>query len=397
MRTAFFILTAISVPWLPSGATVPRWAALSIICAIMIYRVELTWDVWLLIGYVGVMAYVGPVAYEAAFLYWHFLLLVVLFCYARQYDIIESATIGCTAALWLNSAVVVAQFFGLQWFPQVTPFSGLFFNHNLGSEAAGICMAMLLHRGRWGWALGLLPTLLLGSRAPISALGFAFLPMLWRRDPFQAIMACLGCQLLTVAQWAQPWGAWHDPQTGLNQSFVYTVGVARFGVWIDLIPHLNLFGHGLGSFLVDFPQYQAHSNSVTLRYESPHNDILQILYEFGIGGLVGIAVVAARLWRIKPDAAWYGLLVFAIEGLVGFPLYDPVTGALGAVCAGSLFSRRAALRQPVGVVRHRIQARLADYAAASFSGVEPPVSADPVAPIGTGLFRHPDGRFVPNR
>ena len=66
MKYAFFILTALVVPILPSGATVPRWAFVSVMAATLLFKIELSVWAWAVIAYVGLMAWIAPVGYDAA-------------------------------------------------------------------------------------------------------------------------------------------------------------------------------------------------------------------------------------------------------------------------------------------------------------------------------------------
>jgi len=120
----------------------------------------------------------------------------------------------------------------------------------------------------------------------------------------------------------------------------------RYFVWYDLWHGQTLFGRGLGAFISDFPALQVHGRgTLQLRYENAHNDFVQVIYELGIGGAVLIALLLVRMYRVPRTPAWYALVVFLLEAQIGFPLYQPVTGALAALCAGSLFGHRVAVRR----------------------------------------------------
>jgi hypothetical protein len=159
----------------------------------------------------------------------------------------------------------------------------------------------------------------------------------------------------------------------------------RFGVWQDMLPHLTLFGHGLGSFIVEFPLWQSHMPVLEYRYENPHNDFLQIVYESGIGGLLLVAVLARQMVRATRSPEWYCLLVFLVEGCFGFPLYEPVTGGLAALCAGRIFIGSHPVLAVFGAVRSRVQAGLDFDAPVAFRGCRPTVSPYSEQAVGAGL------------
>lgn len=374
----FFILTVITVPFMPSGGTVPRWAFLSLVCAALFMRINISWA---LIGFTAwtlLMAYVGPVSFEAMFIWWHFALYAVLFAWASRWfnrslpsgeiDPVREAglgsgslkriTIGCAAAMTINSAVVLIQAFtGWEGIPQLIPNSGLFYNHNMGAEAAAMILMLAIAYRLWWLVPGILPTLWFGSRAPVIALGVAAGLALWRWSRFAACLATLAFALLVVTM---------RGEGGHRYVFVSADLVQRIGVWQDMLPRLTIWGHGLGSFLVEYPSFQAHSPALALRFENAHNDFLQVVYELGLGGLILIVVLLLRMAAAPRSPAWYALVVFLVEACFGFPLYEPVSGALAACCAGVVFAGCTGLRDLKPTWRSGVWARVEDAGLAPF-------------------------------
>ena len=385
MGIIFFILTVLVVPIMSAGATVPRWAFLSIVCAALLFKIEIPIGAWLLMGYVGLMAWVAPVGYEAAFLYWHFLLYAVLFIYAWQLDSLRSVAIGVGSAMALNSALVLYETFFHHIMPSTLPDAGgLFYNHNLSSEVAAMAAALAIGYRLWWLLPGLVPTLAFGSRAPVLALGAAGCVALWRWDRFWALMTFLSGALVMAVLWSYR-------NNGLG-----TLG-ERIGVWQDMIPHLNLWGHGLGSFIVEFPLWQQHSPPLSMRFENPHSDPLQIAYELGLPGLLLMGALAWRMARVKRGPEWYCLFVFLVEGCVGFSLYEPVTGGLAALCAGRLFVDRGPVRELLGALGFGICDWAQDHGNRAFRGVSPVVSAHSDPTLGGGLRGHLAGGSIEDR
>ena len=379
MGTVFFFLTILTAPFLPSGATVPRWALLSIVCGVLICRINLSWPFLAMCLYLLVMAWVAPIGYDAAFILWHFLLFTVLFCYAQSLDL-KRIAIGAALGMAVNSGFVIGQVLGWNVIPQLANNSGLFFNHNMGSEAAAMILALVIAYRLWWLVPGLLPTLYYGSRAPILALGAAAGLALWRRSRFAALITTLGFALFVLTFMAREGGP-----HGLFESDDL---MQRVGVWMDLAPHLTVWGHGLGSFIVEYPLFQHHSTPLVLRFENAHNDFLQVAYELGLVGALLILVLLMRMLAAPASPAWYAMIVFLVEACFGFPLYEPVSGALAACCAGVIFAGCTSLRGLLPDRGSRIWARVADYELGSFrprGSVFPPGS---VAPVGSGLQRH---------
>jgi hypothetical protein len=380
MAPIFFFLTIFSIPFLPAGATVPRWAFLSLVCAALLFKIRPSLPMLIVIGYITVMAAVAPVWYDAAFLYWHFLLLAVLFAYVQELTDLRGMTIGLCLGLWVNSAVVIAQYFGFDVWPQGAYLDGLFLKHTFSSEAAAMALLLALGYRLWWLVPGLLPTLIFGSRAPLLAAGlaglFLFWPKNWRygASPFIALLLPAGAAVIAFHAIGNPtfWDSMDD----------------RLGVWLDTVQGLSLFGHGLGSFMPDFPALQHHSDPLMIRYENTHNDMLQVIYELGIGGAVLIGFLFWRMACMDRSPAWYALLVFMVEGSFSFPLYEPVTGAVAACCAGYLFSGRHTLRGLFAGGRRGLQDRNGHGQDPVFGDSGTAIPTYAVAPLWSGLRGH---------
>lgn len=376
----FFILTVACIPFLPGGANIPRWAFLSLFAAALLFKIEFRFWPLIVCGYVALMAWLAPVGYDAAFIYWHFLLLVVLFCYAQTMPDLRTVAIGIGLGIGANSLVVLAQVFdGWQGIIQITAYSGLFFNRNIASELAAMALVLAVGYRLWWLIPGILPTLYVGARSAVLACGIAGMIALWERDRFWAMMTALGAALLVVTH------------TNSMESLI-----ARFGVWQDTALNLSFFGHGVGSFIANYPTFQHHSSPLTIRYENTHNDILQVLYELGIGGALLIAILAVRLVKVNRGPEWYALVVFLIEGCFGFPLYEPATGAVAACCAGYLFSRRDDVCHLLFDRRRRIWSWDEDGGLEPFHTVGAAVSAGARKAVGACLRRHHQAGFLQN-
>ena len=382
MGIVFFILTVLVLPGLPSGGVEPRWAFLSLVAGRLLFDIEIAPLTWLLILYVGLMAWFAPIHYDAAYLYWHFFILVALFLYARHMDIRRIA-IGCGLGFAVNSVAVIAQARGWDFIPQMFSanhiYGGFYYNPAAGSEAAAIAAALIVGE-RLYWLLpGLVPTLLYGTRGPIAALGLTSMVFLWKRSPFVGLVAALAALLIVVMWMNKPYD---------------TLGF-RFDVWWDALSGLTFFGQGLGSWISEFPRYQVHSNALNIRYENAHNDFLQIIFELGVGGAILLGIFLYAFWRAPRTGPWYALLVALVVGCFSFPLYNPVSGALMAVLAGHLLGRGDPVRLVQLGKRCRIWGRNAQARfAALYAGFS--AFSDPSQPsLGGGILRDPDERYGP--
>jgi hypothetical protein len=164
--------------------------------------------------------------------------------------------------------------------------------------------------------------------------------------------------------------------------------IQRVGVWEDMLPGLRPWGHGLGSFIAEFPLYQHHTTALTLRFENAHNDFMQLAFELGIGAVLAAALVIAQLWGTPRSPAWYAMVVFLVEGCFGFPLYEPVTASLAAVCAGALFAEHVVLFDLLATWGPRVWASNFAPRRRPHGAVKPAVSSDSQLPVWTSLSGH---------
>lgn len=83
-----------------------------------------------------------------------------------------------------------------------------------------------------------------------------------------------------------------------------------------------IFGHGVESFARDFPSYSRYYVNEKIDFNSPHNILLELLYQFGIMGVVlimsGVALLYYRIVsaylrrRITDQHAWVYLLLLMV-------------------------------------------------------------------------------------
>ena len=367
----FFVLTVLCIPVLPDGAEIPRWGFMAAVAAVTIWRLELTSTFFIVVAYVAGMALLSPAGFDATLLFMHFLILAVLFC--TRFDL-RQATMGAAIGMAVNSLFMLFQHYGYTAIPMLSPMPGLFYNRNIGAEAAGMVLALAVVYRLWWFIPGILPVLVFGSRAPIIALAVAGGCALWRRSPFLGLMGVLGGLLFVVT-------VMHD-YGGLTDLW------QRVGVWEDMLPALRPWGHGLGSFIYEFPLYQRHTSALQLRFENAHNDFLQLAFELGLVAVLAAVVILVQLWYTPKSPAWYALVVFLVEGCFGFPLYEPVTACLAAVCAGHLFAGNVAILDLWAARGPRVWAWLKDPRHAPFPLGEPALSRDQILQVGARLRRH---------
>lgn len=228
------------------------------------------------------------------------------------------------------------------FFVRVThPPAGTFMNGNYMAESAVVVLAMLAAAplripARLALMAGTLPAALLGgSRGAVVAL--VALAGLWglRQGRWRsvALMASLGAILAAVYVWRYV----DDP---------YAL-VPRLAMWANALAGWTWTGYGSGSFLTGYAlirdAWVASPPSVfgfVIRPQTAHNDLLTILFEYGVAGTV---LALAFVWRVaavgwrRPEA--YVFAAVLALGLTNFPLYNPLPlvafcVACGCMCSG---------------------------------------------------------------
>jgi hypothetical protein len=342
MPLVAFITSILFIPGLPSAATVPRWAFLAICIPFIWQRHPGRVTAGHLLG----ALFLGWCALSLAWAFeplegiqqlGKFALLGLIFCVGAGYGDLRKVYIAAALGVGVNSATVVAQVWGWDALSQVVWPGGLFFNKNFGAEFAAMVLVALLVERVW-WAVPLaFPTLwFCQSRGAYVALGIAFIALIWQRNRRAA--ALLGIALIgaTAYLWI----------TGNSTA-------QRQQLWLDSLAGMQLWGRGIGSYFATFPEHATRIDALALRPTTAHNDLLQLTYEIGPGSLFIVALLVFAL-RSRWRAEHYVLVVFAVEGLVGFPLYMPATAFLAALVCGRIYSDWPNLRGAIDWSRLRV-------------------------------------------
>jgi hypothetical protein len=108
----------------------------------------------------------------------------------------------------------------------------------------------------------------------------------------------------------------------------------RVHFWSVALHGLTWLGNGVGSFNVVHVLYRGS----VVRAGNVHNDFIQLIFEFGLVGLVPIGILVAGLRRVNATD-WAVLVAFAVLGLVYFPLWSAVPAFIGCAVAGHLLRR----------------------------------------------------------
>lgn len=98
----------------------------------------------------------------------------------------------------------------------------------------------------------------------------------------------------------------------------------RFGKWDYVTANLSVFGRGANTMGAAFP------------FISSDNDLIDLLWDFGIGSVPLIALVIYALWANRAAAERWVLLVLIFDGFSSTPLRLPATAYIAALVLGRL-------------------------------------------------------------
>lgn len=281
-------------PWFEGAATSPRWA----IAVISLYFVR-----WWCLPFIGFAFWKLGINDGA---HWAIICGALCWGYKSTEDDVLQVLRGAALGMGLNGALAIAQYFGFTLVPQAISPAGLFVNRDILSESAALIFVLAFYYCEWGLCLIALPPLLLGaSRASWLAVFVSILPYLSKR---QAALWGGAVLILGVAMFIAADGN----LASLNQ---------RMFLWRLAIDGLTPFGSGPFDFSV-------------LLYREPHvhNDFLQLIYSFGLVGLIPI-LVSAWCFIEHPESRPF-ILCFGVISFFGFPLEMPFTAWLGTFALG---------------------------------------------------------------
>jgi len=260
--------------------------------------------------------------------WFHFLQLVVLGCVfiigqnltEKQLQIIFK---GLALGLGISAVVTIAQKLGynlgiysIGYLP-----AGLFINPNILSEVSALILVSLIVFKLWWWIPVTLPGLILvQSRAAFVALGMGLLITAWKYNKYLAFGLIILVGLMGSYFY---WGR-----------FSLVSFQERIDIWKDTIQGFKFFGNGVGSYEALFPYYATHVNTEIARPRYAHNDLLNLIFEFGVASFLFLMVLFNAFRSNKPETAI--LFTVCIISLFTYPLHIPTPAFIAFLVAGYL-------------------------------------------------------------
>lgn len=334
-----FALTAAYCPAIAGGGSTPRWdiAAFAIpvwlIAALLTGR-EIKITAAHIAGTALLVLALASFAWTEAHndsvdAMWKLALLGGCFALGSLIEDAAPLWIGAAGGIAISSGLVLIEATTGGHVAQGTPFAGLFVNRNYLTETSVLVMIGLFAHKRalgvffWPLAIAVVPAIALPhGRGALLGLGIAGGWMAVRRWPW-ALPVAVSCTVAAL-------GAATFYLKGHDVSAI----VDRFHIWGDAARGLTIFGRGIGSFGSTMPLYAIFTDPAAVRNEFAHNDLLEVLYELGIPGLIIALIFIGAVLRSSDHPERFVFAAFITESFFAFPSHLPATAVLGAIVAG---------------------------------------------------------------
>ena len=324
----FFLGLLVAVAYIPGivGASISTgWLFLLIICPILLFYCEIRLSWGFAFTCYAALSLVWTEILNIA--WFHLLQLMVLgLVFVIGQNIKDLTAIFKGLALGLGVSAVVCLF---QWYGFNSVYSlsnapaGLFINPNIFSEVSAIILVSLVVLKLYWWIPVTLPGLIIvHSRAAYVGLGVGLFFAVWKYNRYYA-MILVGLILVI----------------GAFGNFNLASVKERFDLWADTIQGFKFFGNGVGSYEALFPYYATHIDTELARPRYAHNDLLQIMFEFGIGSILFLMALFNVFKTRKPEVVI--ILTIGAISLFTYPFHIPVPAFIAFLVAGFITGNHA--------------------------------------------------------
>ena len=341
---------AMALAWLPmfsEASNGPKWVVASLLIPLLIRpQIVMTkahWTGLALLAWSSVSLLWAVSLYDGINQFWKYVVLGGAFMVGSQRDV-RPALRWFAVGMAINTALAVAQHFGVLGSLSVAGYAGLLMNKNYLAEAGLMATVAALVAGpKWLAVPGLIAWILPLSKSAIVAGGIAFGCLLFKvrkRLAIAVVVLALTIGGAMLWRFVDLHGFWDRSPGGRLAMAANTVAAIYDQPW----------GHGVGSFWSAYPLY--HDRVLpsgqgvylaTVRPRTAHSDILTTGFELGLPGLLLLGLLFTFALRSR-EPAKYVVLAFGALGLFAFPLYVPHTAIMAALVAGYVCRGRRAVR-----------------------------------------------------
>lgn len=340
MLFGFTVMTAF-VPGVIGATVNTAWAVMWLVAPFLLLKCKINVTIIHILGLLFL-------SYAALTLLWaphgllelmQMLALASVFVWGYSLKDLRSVTIGLSIGLAISSTIAIMQYLKID-LPIVTALggkpAGLFINSNIYAEVSGMILVLILINKLYWYIPVTFVGLTVTSRAVSIALGFSLAMFVWSKSKLLSVFIIISSWLIALKlSDAVVYGGGKIADTladGVSAN-VSSLNV-RLHMWYDMLVGFKIFGNGIGSFVYLFPEYNKHLDTSVTLAEYAHNDLLQLIFELGIGA-IPLVLIATILLKVN-DEYRNALTYFIIIGCFGFPLHIPATGFMVALVAAQL-------------------------------------------------------------
>jgi hypothetical protein len=263
----------------------------------------------------------APIWQQAVWDLWLTWILAFCFCLgAARYD--PRLWIGMAVGLAFSDCIALSQSFGYQLIYENGDWNraGNFVNPDMfGETATLVSVALIASRIYWPLVFSVPAICFAQSRTTYIAIACVIAFMAWERWRWAAIIPSVLALLIAG------WFATSSRHDAIQE---------RFALWEDTASGITPFGRGAGSFFMLYPEFAKRTDTMYTRPEDPHNEYLNLAFEYGIGALPIILLFSWAM--VGGDRARWVCAAFACIALFSFPTRIPTEGFVGMVALGRL-------------------------------------------------------------
>lgn len=192
----------------------------------------------------------------------------------------------------------------------------------LAEIALFVCIWLLLYEIYWLALVCIPPIVMHGARAAVLTGTVMLACWFWYRSRIATVIfVCFVCIGAISYSFGKP-----DALTSLDHRLV---------MWSDTINGFTFFGHGLGSFMTEYPFYTHDIDTMIGSPNHAHNEYLNIAFELGLPGLLLFLVICWNAVRSDTPEK-YVFVAFMLVSCFDFPFHMPVSACLVAMVCGHI-------------------------------------------------------------